>query len=143
RGVVVDRLEVQQDAPAGPCRGDADGAPVPDRLHEVGVAHAGQLRLRAEGDGDGAGEPGAGEPALQAAVAAVDLELPGAVEAQPLGPGELRARVLGAGNGGGTALVLRLGLRRHGGLLLLAARRRVTGITRDVSIFLHRCKYLG
>lgn len=97
RGVVVHGPEVQQDAGAGPLGGHRHGAPVPDRLQEVRVPDARQGRLGAEGHGDGVRERAPGQPALQTAVGAVGLELPGAVQIEPrvadeLGPGVLGAR---------------------------------------------------
>jgi hypothetical protein len=55
-GLVVDRAEVQQNAAACPGFRQAEGAPVPDRRHEIEAADAGQSALRAEGHQDGIGE---------------------------------------------------------------------------------------
>src|SRR5204863_6004664 len=90
--------------PAGPLGRDGDLAPVPHRRHKVGVVDARKFRLRAERHRDRAGQLVLDQAALQAAVAAVDLELPFAIQAQPIWPSELRARVFGAGEGEGWLL---------------------------------------
>ena len=63
------------------------------------MVDAGERRFRAERDGDSLGEVAVEQTPLQTAVAAVDLELPVAIEIEPVGAGELRTRIFGAWNG--------------------------------------------
>src|SRR5216683_1847365 len=81
RGAVVDGAKMQQQL-AG--RRRVKGAPVPHDIAEVGLADAGQLRLRAEGNRDRAVE----DARLAGA------ELPIAVEGFPFAPAQHRPRVL-------------------------------------------------
>ena len=96
--VVIHRLEMEQHVPARPLRRDRDCASIPDGVHPVGVADAGEGRLRAEGYDDALGKLALGQAAFQAAVARIDLELPFTVQAQPIVAHELRTGVFRAGD---------------------------------------------
>ena len=98
RGVLVHGLEAQDRAHALPVRGDGDAAAVPDGIEVIAVPDPGGLGLRGEGDGDRLRELTLEQAALPAGVALVDLELPGAVQAQPGGALQLGAGVLGPGH---------------------------------------------
>ena len=91
-------------AAAGPDGRNLDAAVVPHVLDEVLVADAGELALGAEGDGDFAVEALALEEFaahVAAGMAEVERVGPGAVEVDPVGALELRARVFGSGDGHG------------------------------------------
>ena len=98
---VVDRAEVQHDAACGLRLGQRERAAVPNALHEVLVADAGQLALRAKGHRDASGQLGVRR--LQAAglagAAVVEFERPLAVEVHPRVAAELGLGMFGTGNG--------------------------------------------
>ena len=93
RGAVVDGAEMQQQATAR--GGGAESAAIPEHGMKAGVANAGHFGLGRERHGDGAIEAGgiilpAGKEAL---VGIVIGELPGAVQIDPFGALDARARV--------------------------------------------------
>jgi hypothetical protein len=94
--VLVDSLEVQYGVLPRPVGRDRHGRPVPDRLEEVDVLDPGQLRLRRERYDDPLRQLAIPDPALETRIGPIDLELPLAVQVQPLRPNELRTRVLRA-----------------------------------------------
>ena len=97
RRVMIHRLEVQQRASPGPCHRDGHFAPIPDGFQEVVVADARELRFRAEGHEDAVAQLALQQAALEAAVPLVKLELPFAVEAEPVAAHELGTRIFTAG----------------------------------------------
>ena len=99
--IIIHRPEVQQDVAASPLRRHLDRLAIPDGRHEVGMPQPGQRRLGAERDRDLVGKVAAHEVTRVSAVSVVDLKLPFAVQAQPVGADELRAGVLGAGDSHG------------------------------------------
>ena len=94
RGVVVDGLEMQQDAAARPLRRNGHVAAIPDGVKVVVVLDSRQPGLRAKGHGDGAVQLALQEPPVDPAISLIDLELPLAVEAQPMRAHKLRAGIL-------------------------------------------------
>ncbi len=94
RRVVVDRLEVKQYELAGPVVRYLHFASIPDGIQVVLIADARKLRLRTEGHRNRVGERSIEEPAFESAVRRIDLELPLAIETQPLIADELGSRVL-------------------------------------------------
>src|SRR5581483_8739468 len=66
--------------------------------HEIGVADPRKLGLRAEWHGYLLRERSRRQAALEAAIAGIDFELPGAVQAHPICAYKLRARILWAWN---------------------------------------------
>jgi hypothetical protein len=92
--VLIDRLEMQQQPSTKPPGRDPCRASIPDRFHEVPLADTRQLRLRAERHHDLARQPPFEKPALKSVIRSIDLELPDAVQTQPLLADELRPRIL-------------------------------------------------
>jgi hypothetical protein len=82
-GIIIHRAEVQNDVASGPLQRQLDVAAVPDHMEKVGVCNAGQNRFRAEWHLNRPGQLALYQAALFAAVAAVGLELPLAVQAAP------------------------------------------------------------
>ena len=98
--LVIHSAEVENGSAGCLLGGKIDGALVPHAVDEVGVSHAGQFALGAEGDGDGAAEGSAHSleiPGLSA-FALVDFKGPLAVEVHPAVSLELRLGMFGSGN---------------------------------------------
>jgi hypothetical protein len=96
--IVFHRLETEYDLASCPFVGNGDGAPIPDGIHEIGVLDARELRLRAKWDHNAVFELALVQAACKSTVATVGLELPLAVETQPIGTDKLRTGVLGTWN---------------------------------------------
>ena len=95
--VVIDGTEVEQDVLACPSSWDIDVALVPNAGDEVGVQHAGEFALRAEGDGYLAVEALAvAEVTLRTSLSEVETIAPSTVQVDPIGTFELRTWVLAA-----------------------------------------------
>ena len=106
----VHRAEVQLHALAGSFPGQGEGAAVPDGLHEILIAHAGDVALGTEGHGDGSVEGIFFNKAAGASgCAVVDFKLPLAVQVHPACADKLRAGIFAAGNiVHGKSLLLRI-----------------------------------
>src|SRR6185295_17631962 len=83
------------DLPPSPEGGDEDAAAVPHRLVAIGVADARELRLGTERHRDARLQGTLEQATADAAVAGIELELPLAVEVQPILADELRAGIFG------------------------------------------------
>jgi hypothetical protein len=92
---------VNQDVLVAPGFGNTHPTAVPDRTEKVDLAHAGERRLRAEGNEDLTGELTIAQAALPPGVGVVDLEFPMPVEVDPVGPDELGTRILRSRTVGG------------------------------------------
>ena len=69
-------------------------------MQEIRVADPGERGLGTERHRDASGQLAIEQAAADPAVPRIDLELPLAIKAEPVGPDELGAGVLGAGDGG-------------------------------------------
>ena len=97
RCVVIDGTEVEQDVLASPTSRNVKGALVPEAGDEVGVLHAREAALRAEGNGNLAVEALAFAPTfLGSRLAEVEAVRPSTVQVDPIGTFELRTRVFAA-----------------------------------------------
>ena len=98
--LIIDGPEIQQHPAALPLARHTERAPVPDHVVKARVADPAQLRLEGVGHQNALRErPAAGEPALaKPGVLVVELELPPAIQGEPVGPHEIRPGMLGAGN---------------------------------------------
>ncbi len=101
RGAVIDGAEVQQDAAAFPFIGQQEHAAIPDIGVEAWVADAAFGAFEAKRHQDRLAEilGAVGPIVLDSNVFVVELELPGAVQVQPLFALKLGLRVFRAGNG--------------------------------------------
>ena len=98
RRVVVHGLEVKQDVSPGPGFGNAHRSPIPDGLHKTRVADTGKLRLRTKRHENVITKLARQQIAIQAVICVIDFKLPTAVQAQPVVPNELGARIFTARN---------------------------------------------
>ena len=99
-GQIVHSADVQHHTSLDLLGSQGNAALIPDGIHEILVFHAGQLTFGAEGDVDDLGQLNGRivHAAGFAAVAVVDLELPGAVQIHPVVTPELGLGMLGSVN---------------------------------------------
>ena len=96
---VIDRAEMKDDALTFCGFGKGEGAPVPNRCHEILIVYAGKLAFGAEGDNDGGIKVlFLNQTSCSAGCAVIDLKLPGAVKVQPVFARKLRTRIFAAGS---------------------------------------------
>src|SRR5579883_536047 len=83
RRIVINCLEVEQDALPGPVKGDSHGAAIPDGGEKISIANSRQWGFRAEWNENAIREIALQQPSFQAAVTGIDLELPLSIQAEP------------------------------------------------------------
>ncbi len=95
--VVVDRLKMKQDMLSRPIRRDLHLPAIPNSIVIIGVADAGQIRFRAKGNDDLAVQVAFEHAAVDTTITLINLELPLAIQAEPIFADKLWTRIFVTG----------------------------------------------